>query len=448
MKKIVTGCLLICLLLGLGTQASMASSKGPSIFIDGMLLREAKAIISETGRTLAPLRTIFETMGASVAYDSSTRAITARKEDSVVILTIGSDAAMVNGSVVSLDTPAQIIDGRTMVPLRFVAMAMGATVNWDAENRVVAISTQAQANNQLPSRGETGTYTRKYEWSSMGYDWWITMDIDKSHYQYFKDRPRLKTRDFSLYVSDPADDPYMAQLVRTFRDIKEKNSLSDAQTVQGVISFVQSLEYKTDADSTGYDEYPKYPLETLMDKSGDCEDSSILLASLLREMGYGAVLLDLPGHMAVGVKGSDTLPGSYYLVDGIHYYYVETTGPNWQIGEIPDKYKGEKVFVQNLNPKPMISFQFQTDGDTIYATVRNDGTYPAMNTYVYAYFDAGNGMVYSEAYSNIQTIPSRGEAILPVSLAVPSGVKTRLVIQVINQGSAVSEYRSDWIWLP
>lgn len=448
MKKRMCKIILICLMIGLSSNCTFASSLGPSIFVDGILLHDAKATISETGRTLAPLRAVFESMGASVVYDSVNRSIIAQRGETEITLSIDADSAMVDGKLVSLDAPAQIIDGRTMVPLRFVAMAMGATVNWDEENRIVAISTKAIESSILPSRGDSGTYTRKFEWSSMGYNWWITLEIDKSHYQYYKNRQRLSTRDYSLYVSDPSDDGYMSNLVRTFRDLKEKNGLSDAQTVQSIIAFVQSLEYRLDADSTGYDEYPKYPLETLVDMNGDCEDSSILLASLLREMGYGAVLLNPPGHMAVGVKGSDTIPGTYYLVDGIRYYYVETTGPNWSIGKLPEQYKGEKVLVLQLDPKPLISFTFQAEGDTIYATVRNDGTYPANNLFVYAYLDAGDNMIYGEAYSTTQTIPARGEVILPVQLSMPSGVNTRLVIQVVSQGKAVSEYKSDWIWLP
>lgn len=66
MKKLIFRCLFICLLLGMGSQQVLASGNGPSIFVDGTLLREARGTISETGRTLAPLRSVFEAMGASV----------------------------------------------------------------------------------------------------------------------------------------------------------------------------------------------------------------------------------------------------------------------------------------------------------------------------------------------------------------------------------------------
>jgi hypothetical protein len=75
------------------------------------------------------------------------------------------------------------------------------------------------------------------------------------------------------------------------------------------------LEYTSDLVTEGYDEYPRYPIETLVDKGGDCEDTAILAASIIRGMGYGVVLLvfpktaDSPGHCAVGVAGEAGMPG-------------------------------------------------------------------------------------------------------------------------------------------
>ena len=63
------------------------------------------------------------------------------------------------------------------------------------------------------------------------------------------------------------------------------------------MAFVQSLPYVSDSVSSGYDEYPRFPFETLYHGGGDCEDSSILLASILYDMGYGVALIELPGHI-------------------------------------------------------------------------------------------------------------------------------------------------------
>jgi hypothetical protein len=92
-------------------------------------------------------------------------------------------------------------------------------------------------------------------------------------------------------------------LAAKLKEAASQEGYSEFETIEFAASFVQSLDYVTDEVSTGYDEYPRYPLETLIDNGGDCEDTSILLASIIDKMGYGVVLIILPNHAGVGVKG-------------------------------------------------------------------------------------------------------------------------------------------------
>jgi len=94
-----------------------------------------------SGRTMVPLRGIFESLGAQVNWDASTRMITANKGDTDVQLGIGDRRATVNGRAVYLDAPAMILRGSTMVPLRFVSEALGADVKWLEATQTVAITT-------------------------------------------------------------------------------------------------------------------------------------------------------------------------------------------------------------------------------------------------------------------------------------------------------------------
>jgi len=91
------------------------------------------------GRVLVPVRVISEEMGADVKYDGETKKVTIVKGDKTIELTIGSEEAYVDGEKVLLDVPAMNIEGRTMVPLRFVSESMDATVEWDGESQVVFI---------------------------------------------------------------------------------------------------------------------------------------------------------------------------------------------------------------------------------------------------------------------------------------------------------------------
>jgi len=91
------------------------------------------------GRTLLPLRKVFECMGAEVSYDEKNRTAKAKKDGTEIEITIDNKIARVNGEAVELDVPAMIMQGRTMVPVRFAAEALGGDAYWDGENEVVTI---------------------------------------------------------------------------------------------------------------------------------------------------------------------------------------------------------------------------------------------------------------------------------------------------------------------
>ncbi len=95
----------------------------------------------QAGRVLVPLRGVFEALGAFVDYNNATQSITATRGDTRVQLTIGSARAYVNSAARALDVPAQVQSGRTLVPLRFVSEALGATVLWNDAQRTVLITT-------------------------------------------------------------------------------------------------------------------------------------------------------------------------------------------------------------------------------------------------------------------------------------------------------------------
>lgn len=90
-------------------------------------------------RVLLPMRTIFEAVGATLEWNGATQVITAKKDDTVIIIQVGSNTAKVNGSVKVLDTPAIIENNRTLVPVRFVTESLGCKVDWDKTNRIVSI---------------------------------------------------------------------------------------------------------------------------------------------------------------------------------------------------------------------------------------------------------------------------------------------------------------------
>ena len=91
-------------------------------------------------RTLVPLRSIFEAMNATVDWDGATSTVTATRENTVIQIRIGGQEMYKNGVSIPVDVPAQLIDRNTMVPVRFIAEAFGADVSFNGNGRVVLIN--------------------------------------------------------------------------------------------------------------------------------------------------------------------------------------------------------------------------------------------------------------------------------------------------------------------
>ncbi|MDD5944674.1 MAG: stalk domain-containing protein, partial [Clostridia bacterium] len=115
-------------------------AKEVHVFVDGTELTDLDmpAVIIED-RTLVPLRAIFEAMGAKVSWDSKLQKITAEFDTKTIIMFINNKAGTVNGNAFNMDVAPKIINDRTMVPVRAIAEAVGATVSWDDASRTVDI---------------------------------------------------------------------------------------------------------------------------------------------------------------------------------------------------------------------------------------------------------------------------------------------------------------------
>lgn len=94
------------------------------------------------GRTLIPMRALFERFGAGVVWNGEERTVYAIGSDKLIKLPIGSQTVYVDGEVKELDVPAMIINDRTMVPVRFIAETFGANVKYDEYVGAVIITTK------------------------------------------------------------------------------------------------------------------------------------------------------------------------------------------------------------------------------------------------------------------------------------------------------------------
>jgi hypothetical protein len=122
-----------------------------SVTVDGQPATFSPPPIERAGRVFVPLRGVFERLGASVVYQGGVINATAGSRS--VSLQIGSQTATVSGQQQQLDVAPFIVGASTYVPLRFVSQALGATVNYDAANQIVALNTSGGGNGAPPPGG-------------------------------------------------------------------------------------------------------------------------------------------------------------------------------------------------------------------------------------------------------------------------------------------------------
>lgn len=309
-------------------------------------------------RVYVPIRYLANSIGISdngvLSNVQNDNTVCIMANGKTLVFTIDSYIYSANGQSRIMDATPLLVNNRVFLPAKYVAEEYGKKIEWLPIPQIVQISWDDQVITRVTS-SSTNKITHNFTWKYNGDDWFWDVPRDVENYtevlKYYRSKPHPKRTELDFittYCMDPDDDKIMAAIVNQLKNSAAERGYDKYQTVEFVVAFVQGLPYVTDSESTGYDEYPRYPMETLEEQGGDCEDTAILTATLLREMGYGAALIVLPGHCAVGVKGDPSVEGVYYEIDGIRYYYLETTGQDWPIGEIPEEYRDLRAKVLPL----------------------------------------------------------------------------------------------------
>ncbi len=109
------------------------------LYLNGKLLNTDQSPVLQQNRTLVPLRTVAEALSIDISWDEINKMVTVKTDTDTLNLPIDSTTAYLNGDGITLDVPATIVNGRTMVPLRFVAEQFQATVQWDGDSKIVTI---------------------------------------------------------------------------------------------------------------------------------------------------------------------------------------------------------------------------------------------------------------------------------------------------------------------
>lgn len=212
-----------------------------SVNLDGELVEFAgqEPVIVE-GRTLIPLRGVFEQLGYDISWDNSTKTAQFKKGDTDVKVTADAKEFNVNGENVELDVPAQIINGSMMLPLRAVGEATGLEVNWDGETKTVDLKTLNYSVNEALGDDAEFNYDPETGWVSVKpKEETVTEDTTEavtetqteteSHFQVsFTDEEKKNADDYVRFISTFCFcDYYMSVISGYVKEINGYNTRKD-----------------------------------------------------------------------------------------------------------------------------------------------------------------------------------------------------------------------------
>jgi predicted transglutaminase-like cysteine proteinase len=174
----------------------------------------------------------------------------------------------------------------------------------------------------------------------------VTWTVPFSHYAMYKDDAAKRAH--TDHDSDSMFITWMDGDIRALADTitgrvlghAPANSEESLLLADATLAFTQyAVRYQSDKEAHGATEYWKYPIETLVDGKGDCEDSAALFTALTAAMGLDSLMiLHLPsagdGHAFSGIAAD--ADGVSYSIDGKKYLYCETTGIGYTVGIMPD----------------------------------------------------------------------------------------------------------------
>jgi predicted transglutaminase-like cysteine proteinase len=196
------------------------------------------------------------------------------------------------------------------------------------------------------------TFTRNYAWRFDRKYWRISLEVPVDTYNYYieyetnrnpqNDPISPNTKMVSFVTSN---EEVIENIAEELSSIAHDQGYDEYTTANFILQFVQeNIDYELDNETKGCTEYWRYPVETLVEKKGDCEDSSVLYAAIMNNLGYDVVILfytwiendETVGHLAIGIK----LEGDHgsFIEDknSEKYYYCETTTKAFNVGEIPE----------------------------------------------------------------------------------------------------------------
>lgn len=268
------------------------------VLINGKYLNFDVPPVQVDGRTLVPLRAIFEALGASISWDDSTNTVTGTKDSTNVVLQLDNPTAYVNGSPVTLTVPGTLINNKTMVPTRFIAESMNCVVSWDDNSKTVIImpnKTIKFDDSNLEAAVKTSLNTSKSSLTTADVASLKTLDTDNKSIKSLEGLQYcINLERISISKGEISDISELSNLVKLEDIYMPYNKITDISPLKNLVSvktlFLQSNDITDISSISGMKS-----LETLALGNNNFKDISVIknLTSIKNLFIQGALVQDI-----------------------------------------------------------------------------------------------------------------------------------------------------------
>ncbi len=192
------------------------------------------------------------------------------------------------------------------------------------------------------------TIDKTYEFRFNNKKYEVSLNIPNQKYMWYQNRltnrsPQQLNNKQAMADFVTKNDVVITQLAEKLDSIALNEGFTEIQRLNFMLNFVQYVvDYQDDNSTAGCEEYWRYPIETLVEQRGDCEDSTLLFASIMENVDVDSVLLfyvldDTNGHLATGIQSDENISGTVIDYKQKSYYYCETTSVGFAVGEKPSE---------------------------------------------------------------------------------------------------------------
>ena len=252
----------------------------------------------------------------------------------------------------------------------FSVLTFGGYINYTYEKGIsemenVSSNLDLEKNNSIKNLTESRRTKKEHEWKYKGkkyvYTHYYNKDVYEKlvsyryQYQYeYIQKNDLFWMNYNSYFPNSKyyyinykhilmevykNDEYIVSLSNAIKKFIEEENFDENESYNFIVSFVQSITYENDNVSTNFQDYARFPFETMIDGMGDCEDTSLLLGLLIEYvLGVDVILVEFPRHLMLGVWCNDCY-GTYVELDEKKFFLLETTIENWELGDVPEKFQ-------------------------------------------------------------------------------------------------------------